>query len=43
MTRRDSPLLEMGIFLSQEKGGGAEWWNEKGERGGRRKKMERTR
>ena len=44
MTRRDLPLLVMGIFLLQEKGGDAEWWNEKGERGGaRQKKTKRTR
>ena len=33
MTRRDSPLLAQGIFLSQEKDSDSEWWSEKGERG----------
>ena len=33
MTRRDSPLLATGRFLSQEKDGETEWWSEKGERG----------
>ena len=34
MIRRDSPLLAMVIILPQEKDDGAQWWSEKGERGG---------
>ena len=30
MTRRDLPLLVMGIFMSQEKDSDPEWWSEKG-------------